>query len=203
MSAANPAVGHHPLAYAAPNAYHQMRCKATNSRIRSHNTLTTVTASTLATDAQFEADCRNHLQSSDTSRRQIDGLLTAAHRARPLCFDTTLACPFLPSYLAAAIDSSEAIFLSRASAKIAKHAAGCAALGRDFIPFVLTTLGGVGPPAFRDFLRGVYSSLAASAIASGASGADAAHAFADLQQRIQATIARANAIAVRRHTSDP
>ena len=87
-------------------------------------------------------------------------------------------------------------------AKIAKHAAGCVSLGQDFVPFVLTTLGGVGPPAFRQFLRDVYVSLAAGAIASGASGRDASFAFFNLQQHLQASIARSIYMTIERHTSD-
>ena len=31
-------------------------------------------------------------------------------------------------------------------------------MGNDFLPFVITTLGGVGPPAFREFLRSAHAS---------------------------------------------
>ena len=82
------------------------------------------------------------------------------------------------------------------------HAAGCDALGMDFLPFVLTTLGGVGPPAFRQFVRDVYASLAAGAIASGGTGRDASFAFFNLQQHLQASIARSIYMTVERHTSD-
>ena len=42
---------------------------------------------------------------------------------------------------------------------------------------MLTTLGGVGPPAFREFIRTAYAGLAAKLIASGATGRDAEHAL--------------------------
>ena len=83
-----------------------------------------------------------------------------------------------------------------------KHAAGLAQVGVDFIPFVLTTLGGVGPPAFREFIRTAYAGLAAKLIASGATGRDAELALSDLMQTLQASIARSNYIAVDRHTTD-
>ena len=72
----------------------------------------------------------------------------------------------------------------------------------DFLPFVSTTLGGVGPLAFRQFLRDVYASLAAGAIASGSTGRDAAFAFFHLQQHLQCSIARSNYLTVERHTAD-
>ena len=92
LTAAHPAAGDHPLAYAAPHAYHQMRCWATNSRTQAHNALTTALASTLRTDAAFHHDYV-HLSSSTTTTRQIDCRLTHASRARPLALDTTLTLP--------------------------------------------------------------------------------------------------------------
>ena len=76
---------------------------------------------------------------------------------------------------------------ARAADKIAKHAAGCDLLERDFIPFVVTTetFGrGVGAAAIRDFVRSMYVARAARLIASGATGAVAAREFFDLQCRI-------------------
>ena len=105
-----------------------------------------------------------------------------------------------PSYLAAAATDSDAMFLTKAADKISKHAAGCDSLGQDFIPFVLTTLGGVGPPAFRQTIRDIFASLVAQSIASGATGRDVSFAFFNLQQTIQASIARSNYQTLDRHT---
>ena len=108
-----------------------------------------------------------------------------------------------PSHLADAVTSSAHIFSARAAEKIAKHAAGCEALGRDYLSFILTTLGGVGPPAFVDFVRDAFLHASLTAIAAGTTtAADANHAFACFQQSLQALVARGNASAVRRHTTD-
>ena len=120
----------------------------------------------------------------------------------PVAFDTTLTCPLLPSYLPSATTDSVAIFLAKALHKIAKHAAGLDALDTDFLPLVLTTLGGVGPPTLVDFVRAVYSALAVGSIHAGATGHDAAHAYANLQQLLGATVARNNAYTIDRHTAD-
>ena len=117
-------------------------------------------------------------------------------------YHCSLTCPLLPTYLAAAVADAAAIFLTKAAHKASRHAAGLQDLDVDFLPFVLTTLGGVGPPAFVDFLRGVYAALAVGSIHAGATGRDAAYAYSDLQQLLSATIARGNANTIARHTSD-
>ena len=112
----------------------------------------------------------------------------------------SLSCSLLPTYLPAAARSADLIFTARAAEKIAKHAAGCDLLGRDFIPFVVTTFGGVGAAAFRAFVRSIYVSRAARLIASGATGAAAAREFFDLQCRIQATVTRSLSLTLDAHT---
>ena len=188
------------LAYTLPFGFHPMRCKYGNSRVKGHDSITRLAFTAVAAADHATLDLARHLQSSSTDGKQIDALLTAAHRTRPMCFDTTLACSLLPSYLPAAVRSADAIFAARAAAKIAKHAAGCAALNRDFLPFVASSFGGVGHTPFRDFLRSVYTSRAAVLIASGASAAAAAREFADLQCLIQAAITRALAHTLDAHT---
>ena len=68
------------------------------------------------------------------------------------------------------------------------------------VPFVVTTFGGVGAAAFRDFVRSIYVARAARLIASGATGAAAAREFFDLQCRIQATVVRSLSLTLAAHT---
>jgi hypothetical protein len=201
ITAAAPAVGDHPLAYAAPHAYHQMRCGATNARTKTHNALMTTLANALA-PLGWHVDLANHLHSSDTARTQVDGLFTSDRHPRPKAVDASLSCPLLPSHLPAAIASALAIFLARAAEKMGKHADGCALLHRDFLPFILTTLGGVGPPAFVEWLREEFHLAALAAASAGGSRHDAIYAYSCLLQTIQAVIARGNCSAVARHTAD-
>ena len=70
------------------------------------------------------------------------------------------------------------------------------------LPNTISCERGVGPPAFVDFLRGVYAALAVGSIHAGATGRDAAYAYSNLQQLLSATIARGNANTIARHTSD-
>ena len=201
ITAAAPATGSHPLAYATPHAYHQLRCGVTNARTLAHNSFITLLASALA-PLGFHADVSNHLQSSDTSRRQVDAVLTSIRRPRPLAVDASLSCPLLPSHLDAAALSAAGIFAARAAEKIAKHAAGCELLQRDYLSFILTTLGGVGPPAFVEFLRDSFFHAGLAAVAAGtATASDANHAYRCFQESLQALVARGNSATVRRHTS--
>ena len=201
ITAAAPATGSHPLAYATPHAYHQLRCGATNARILAHNSFIILLASALA-PLGFHADVSNHLQSSDTSRRQVDAVLTSIRRPRPLAVDASLSCPLLPSHLEAAAVSAIEVFAARAAEKIAKHAAGCELLQRDYLSFILTTLGGVGPPAFVEFLRDSFFHAGLAAVAAGtATASDANHAYHCFQESLQALVARGNSATVRRHTA--
>ena len=109
-------------------------------------------------------------------------------------------CPFLPSYIDLAVRSADAPLLDKAARKNAKHAAGCISMGNDFLPFVITTLGGVGPPAFREFLRSVHLALAAQSIASGDSSVEANSVYAKFLSTIQAIVARGNYMTVDKHT---
>ena len=202
LTSASPAAPNHPLHYAAEHAYHQMRCRCTNQRILVHNSLTRSTTAAISNASTSLHTEYTHLQSSANSRHQIDAIISGAHLTRSLAIDTTITCPLLPSYLADAALSASAIFETKAYRKIAKHRAGCASLERDFLPLVATTLGGVGPPALRDFLYGVFHRLASAADAEGSTTdakADAARAFAQLQQTMQAIVARGNLQCVRRH----
>ena len=81
-----------------------------------------------------------------------------------------LLCSFTPSYLSAATHDQLAIFAERASEKMAKHHAGCAALDRQFIPAVFTTLGGIGPAEFTEFIDEVFRRSASLEIAAGGRG---------------------------------
>ena len=195
-------MGDHPLTYATPHAYHHLRCSITNARILAHNSFIHLLATALS-PLGFHADLANHLQSSDHSRRQIDAVLTTLRRAKPLAIDASLSCPLLPSHLNHAAISAAHVFAERAAEKVAKHAAGCDLLGRDYLSFILTTLGGVGPPAFVEFLRDSFRIAGLAATAAGtASQADANLAYDCFQQSLGALVARANWTTVDRHTTD-
>ena len=68
----------------------------------------------------------------------------------------------------------------------------------------LTTLGGVGPPAFVEFLRlrDAFFHAGLAAVAAGtATASDANHAYHCFQESLQALVARGNSATVRRHTA--
>jgi hypothetical protein len=150
----------------------------------------------------WHGDLANHLHSSDTSRTQVDGLFSCDRHPRPKAVDASLSCSLLPSHLAAAILSAHAIFLARAAEKSAKHADGCALLHRDYLSYIMTTHGGVGPPPFVGWLEEEHYLAGLAAASTGGSRNDSTYAYSCLQQAIQAVIARGNSSAVARHTSD-
>ena len=85
----------------------------------------------------------------------VDGSLVVVVSSCPIIITVSPEYPKTKSTMvhdAAAVSAIE-VFAARAAEKIAKHAAGCELLQRDYLSFILTTLGGVGPPAFVEFLR--------------------------------------------------
>ena len=64
-----------------------------------------------------------------------------------LSVDTTVSIAHLPSYLSTvASGTATALYNLRASAKITKHAPGCAEQGRSFMPSSQTQAAGYRPP---------------------------------------------------------
>ena len=67
---------------------------------------------------------------------------------------------------------------------------GCLAVGRAFIPVVLTTFGGIGPADARDYLDGLFTQAHAQERAAGGSGAVTARRRTLFYQSIQALLLR-------------
>jgi len=76
----------------------------------------------------------------------------------PIAIDFTVSCPLLPTYLPAAISDPRAIIDTRAAEKTAKHAAGSASRNRLFLPWVITTFGGMGTPSVWHYIDALYAS---------------------------------------------
>ena len=91
-------------------------------------------------------------------------------------------------------------FRSRSTKKIHKHADDCARMQRGFMPFVGDTLGGIGPPAFQDWLRRVYRAVALRARADGGDIHAAHFALDFLLADLLATLVRDNVSMIERLT---
>ena len=105
----------------------------------------------------------------------------------------TVSCPLLPSYAAKAATSAAALFDARAAEKNAKHLPGCTQLGRAFMPFVMTTLLGIGPRPARSWLDSLFSAAYAQELASGGTGCDTAHRRLVFIMSLQASAVRSTA----------
>ena len=134
----------------------------------------------------------DRLCSSSTSGTKVDIVVTTFHLPPYVtAIDVTVSCPLLPSYVVSAALDASALFDARAAEKDAKHLPGCVDLGRAFLPFVTTTLLGIGPRTVREWLDSLFSDLFVQEIASGGTGSDAAHRRLLFIQSLQASATRA------------
>ena len=115
--------------------------------------------------------------------------------------DFTVSCPLLPSYISEAISDGNAIFATRALEKTKKHAAGSAHRGRHFLPFVITTFGGIGPASAWHYVDSTYSTSSAVASLSSTSFHALSAKKSNFLCSLQATLIRANFAMLTHHTS--
>ena len=87
--------------------------------------------------------------------------------------------------------------------KTAKHAAGSAARNRLFLPWVITTFGGMGPASLWHYIDTIYSSSASLARLSATSPYVVARRKADFLACFQAILVRTCFAMLQRHTSQP
>ena len=73
-------------------------------------------------------------------------------------------------------------------------------MGRAFMPFTGDTLGGIGPPAFQQWLRGIYAALALRARADGEDAHAPQFALDLLLAELLATLVRDNVSMIERLT---
>ena len=120
--------GTHPLAYTAPYGFHQLSCHVTSSRVERHNNRTLTLKKHLDLTKVYSTAASYNLHSSSQNQKQIDLQLDSTfHAPMSLSVDTTVSIAHLPSYLSTvASGTATALYNLRASAKITKHAPGCA-----------------------------------------------------------------------------
>ena len=167
-----------------------------------HNSLARCAAEHLAAEASLEASLVANLHSSLTSQTKVDLVLTSALAEQPIAIDFTVSCPLLSSYLSAAVIDPHAIIAKRADEKTAKHAAGSAARNRLFLPWVITTFGGMGPASIWHYVDTIYASSAALARQSELCHHAVAARKAAFLACFQATLVRSCFLMLTQHTSD-
>ena len=71
--------------------------------------------------------------------------------------DLTISCPFLKAHFKKAVLDASSLFLTRETDKNLRHLEGEIAQGRVFMAFVLSTLGGIGPPSTVEWIDSLFS----------------------------------------------
>ena len=152
-----------------------------------------IVAAEAPTQGSYKVYYRRNVSSSVTSGTKTDA--TFVNHARPpiITIDFTISCIFNPSYIGAAAVDPRAIFDLRAAEKYEKHLQGCDDMGRYFLAFVITTLGGVGPPDVWRWFDSIYREAFMLARAAGEDGSD-------VLQRREHAIARLAASLMRTRT---
>ena len=186
----------HPL---IGHAYHQLACRVGPHRHRKHDALNALIAATVREMLKVDATtAESSLYSSTTSGKKVDIIITSYDLHPPItAIDSTVSCPMLPTYVAAAALSASALFTARSDEKMDKHLPGCVELGRSFLAIVFSSLGGIGPAAAVDYMDSIFSPALTSERLAGGSGQRTAHRRLLFQQSLSAVIARASADAIR------
>ena len=184
----------HPLYPYLDHLYHHIACGAGGHRHRRHDALCRLIASAARDLLGAEVTTSTRLCSSSTKGTKVDVVITTLRRHPfTVALDATVSCPPLPSHASAAALSAATLFDARASEKEGKHLAGCASLGRAFIPVVFTTLLGIGPRDAREYIDSLYSELATAERLSGGTGSEAYHRRHLFIHSLQASLVRATA----------
>ena len=202
ITASKPLNAAHPHFPFHPHCYHQLTCGCSPLRLKRHNHLARCAAQHLSAEASLEASLVANLHSSLTSQTKVDLLLTSALVEQPTAIDFTVSCPLLPSYLAAAVHDALAIITARAEEKTAKHAAGSAARNRIFLPWVLTTFGGMGPASVWHYIDTIYSTSTALANQSRTARHAVAQRKAEFLATLQAILIRSCHTMLLQHTAE-
>ena len=120
---------------------------------------------------QVDATTSERLASSATSNKKVDVVITSYDLHPPVtAIDSTVSCPMLPTYVAAAALSASTLFTTRSEEKIEKHLPGCVDLGRHFIALVFSSLGGIGPASAIDYIDSIFAPALASELLAGGTG---------------------------------
>ena len=202
ISAAKPITPSHPLFPLYHHGLHQLTCGCSPLRLRRHNHLARCVANHLSPEGSLEASLVANLHSSLTSQTKVDLVFTSALAEQPTAIDFTVSCPLLPAYLSAATRSPHSIIATRAAEKTKKHAAGSAARGRLFLPWVFTTFGAIGPSDVWHYIDTIYASSAALARLSQTTRHAVATRKADFLATLQATLVRSCFLMLSTHTAD-
>jgi len=203
VTVAKPIAPNHCLYPTHRHCYHQITCGASPLRHRRHDDLARLVAHHLGSEAGLDASTSTNLHSSLTSGTKVDLVLSSFASEHSTAIDFTISCPLLPSYAAAAALDAHAIITARAAEKTAKHASGSAARGRLFLPWVITTFGGIGPATIWHFIDSIYATSSSLAILNLTSAHAVATRKAHFLASFHASLIRSSYAMLTLHTAEP
>ena len=203
VTVAKPIAPNHCLYPTHRHCYHQITCGASPLRHRRHDDLARLVAHHLGSEAGLDASTSTNLHSSLTSGTKVDLVLSSFASEHSTAIDFTVSCPLLPTYAAAAALDAHAIIAARAAEKTAKHASGSAARGRLFLPWVITTFGGIGPTTIWHFIDSIYATSSSLANLNRTSAHAVATRKAHFLASLHAALIRSSHAMLTLHTAAP
>ena len=150
---------------------HFMSCNTCFLCLARHNDCTRCIGDTARRETGAHPEYVNNLSSSSTVGTKVDVVLQSFYFTPNIIgLDLTICCPLLPAYQKDASMDARTIFLEKGTWKSKKHATADAPEERIFLPIVITTLGGIGPPEAIDYLDGLFISARADELSRGGTG---------------------------------
>lgn len=181
-----------------------MSCGVGPWRIRRHDTLAKLIAAVAQAELRAIVSTSNRLSSSSHSGTKTDIVIEANGAEPPITtLDVTVSCPTLPSYVTASASDATAIFTARDREKSSKHLPGCAEQLRSYITVVITTYGGIGPAAARDYMESFFHQSYTAELLAGGTGSLTARRRQDLYLRLHTSLVRSTLAMVRFLTTPP
>ena len=180
------------------HGYHPLSCGVTGSRHNKHNALVRQAARTANHLHPGSSSWKHERLSTSTISGTIGDLVIDDISLSPpvTTLDFTISCPLLPTFMNAAALASETLFTMRTTEKNKKHLNGCISLGRHFLPVVLSSLGGIGPPESVEYLDRLFAETYATERRLGGSGSETQHQRTIFYQTLQAILATKSTIMI-------
>ena len=148
-----------------------MSCNTSFLCLARHNACTHCIGDVARREIGAHPEYVNNLSSSSSVGTKVDVVLQSFYSTPNIvALDLTICCPLLPASQKHASMDARTIFLTRGNWKSKKHASSDAPEERIFLPVVLTTLGGIGPPEAFDYLDGLFTSARADELSRGGTG---------------------------------
>lgn len=192
----------HDLPELRHHGNHFLSCTSNGLCLKRHNDLTHCIGETARRETGATPHLNHHLASSTTTGTKVDLVLESYYFTPPLvAIDVTVVNPLTTSYYKDAAKDAATVFSRRDYHKTMRHNSLDAPSGRTLIPIVITTLGGIGPPASLDFLHKLFASSLAAELAAGGTGNDTNSRRSRFYQTLLTILARGNTSMMRRLTA--